>query len=162
MVAFAHGRGPFRTSRKGAAGAALPTAQDNEPKGDATPMDQHRTLQLRETTDAELVEAMERVDAGVRLADPRLAAEVGIGPVERLPVGRAPLTVVPDPEPEEIDEKLIGRVAAQMSEWRDQAVRDLHHLDKNAPRAIYIEALGVVAHLDDFLDAVREHQKGQA
>jgi hypothetical protein len=117
------------------------------------------TLPIREATDAELVEAMERVDAVVRLADPRFAEAVGIGQMERLPIDDAPVTFVTEPEPEVVDEALIGRVAAKVSEWRDDLAHELHHLDKNAPRRIYREALSTIAQHDAFLDAVRDYQK---
>lgn len=116
----------------------------------------HSAPPARETTDADLVEAVERTDAGVRLALPHFAEVVGIGRTGRSPIAEAPVAGAEEPE---IDEVLIGRVAAQMSEWRDEAARELRHLDKNAPRAIYVQAFAVVAHLGDFLDAVREHQK---
>jgi hypothetical protein len=39
----------------------------------------NRSNKLREVTDAELVEAVERVDRGFRLALPELAQEIGLG-----------------------------------------------------------------------------------
>ena len=104
----------------------------------------------------------EMLDNGVRLAT-MMGREL-------LSIADAPVTKVAEmdfdglgaqPEPE-IDEALVGRVAAQMSEWRDEAFRQLRHLDCNAPRRIHIEALKVVVSIDDFLEAVAEHLREQS
>jgi hypothetical protein len=111
---------------------------------------------LRETTEAELIDAVERMDAGVRLAVPQFAEAVGIGRTEHWPAPSLRLL----PEPEEVDEELLVAVAADVAEFRDRAFRKLRHLEKGAPRHVHIEALAIVASLDDFLMSVAEYVGG--
>jgi hypothetical protein len=100
-----------------------------------------------EPTVAELIEARERADAGLRLAVPMLFDDT-----EHLSIDAVPVTKVA-----EVDEELVGRVADRTAEFRDTAVRDLHHLDKHAPRRIYHEAQALIAQCDEFLAAVSDH-----
>jgi hypothetical protein len=118
-----------------------------------------------EPTIAELIEARERTDAGLRLAMPMFMDGLGPDPepgrTEHLPIAEAPMTVVTDEGPE-VDEELIGRVADRAAEFRHEAFRELRHLDKRAPRRVHIRALALVAECDEFLAAVGEHFRGQS
>jgi hypothetical protein len=146
---FAHNRGPFRSRKNRTAEAATPAAHESN---GGNPMDPHHTIgdgtpigELIVRRDSERAsEAAEAVDNGNRLA---LCMEWQL-----LAIADAPVTFVPGEEPEEIDDILIGRVAARVSEDRDELARQLHHLDKQA----------LVAQHDDFLDVVREHMRGES
>lgn len=97
------------------------------------------------------IEAAELADNGVSLAMQKMWDEVlhfdGLG--------------APDPEPEpiaaEVDDAAIGRAADKVAELRVEVARELHHLDKHAPRRIYMQAQAVVAECDDFLGEVRAY-----
>src|SRR4029077_21048127 len=93
------------------------------------------------------IDAAESMDNGHRLA---MCMER-----ELLRIADAPGTFVPDEDPE-IDWALVGVVAAKVAEWRDEMAARLHHLDKHAPRRVYVEAMALVARHDEFLEAVRE------
>jgi hypothetical protein len=123
--------------------AGEPILEDGTPVGEI--------IARRDTERA--MEAAESLDNGHRLAR--------CMEWELLAIADAPVTVVRDGEPE-VDEALVGRVAARVSEDRDVLVGELHHLDKHAPRRLYIEALALVAQHDEFLDAVREHMRGRS
>lgn len=101
----------------------------------------NQSHRLLEATEAELVEAAERADAGLRLAFPMMFDGMGADPV---------------PEPV-IDDTVIGHAADTVAAFRDDAMRELHRLDKHAPRHIHVEALKVVAQCDDFLMAVASY-----
>jgi hypothetical protein len=152
MAPFAADR-DSNSSKKGAAGVATPRRRDPQeadPMGSTNTTRSHRLL---ETTDAELVEAAERMDAGLRLVVPMLfdglGPDPGSGPTERLSADAVPAI--------RIDDAVIGRAADKMAELRDEAARELRHLDKHAPRHIHVEALAVVAQFDEFLGAVRTY-----
>jgi uncharacterized membrane protein YciS (DUF1049 family) len=162
MAGYQHGREPFSTSQN--------SARDVGPSGRMTNTEVAVPAPntLRETTDAELLEAAERMDGGLRLAVPmlfddteRLSAEAVAGRTEHLRIADAPLTVVGEGEPE-IDDELIGRMADSVAEFRDEAFRELRHLDKHAPRHIHIEALALVAQCDEFLATVGDYFRGQS
>jgi hypothetical protein len=123
--------------------------------GDGTPVGEI----IRRLERERQVEAAEGMDNGHRLMQ--------CMEWELLAIADAPVTFVPGEEPEEIDPEeiddiLIGRVAARVSEDRDELARQLHHLDKQAPRRIYREAQALVAQHDDFPDVVREHMRGES
>jgi hypothetical protein len=148
-MAFAHGREPFTTSQKRAAGAALPTTHDPQ---EVSPVRSPNTL--RPTSDAELLDAAERMDAGLRLAVPMLFEDT-----ERLSVDAVPVTKVPGPE---FDDELIGAVGDKVAAFRDEAFRELRHLDKHAPRKVHIRALMMVAEMEAFLSEVADYFRSQS
>lgn len=99
---------------------------------------------------ADLIEARERADAGHRLAFPMLFDDT-----EHLSIDAVPVTVV--------DDGVVGRAATKVALFRADAAAELKHLDKHAPRHIHVEALKVVAVLDDFIGAVGEYfREGQS
>jgi hypothetical protein len=116
-------------NKKGAPTARNPGRRES--KG-VDPMDPTRTLR-DEPTVAELIAAREQTDAGNR-SDPK-----------------------PEPIAAEIDEALIGRAGEKVARFRDEFVSELHHLDKHAPRRLYIEAQAMVSECDDFLATVAAH-----
>lgn len=91
----------IESSKKRTTGAATPMARDTQ---EAIPVSQDRTL--RETTDAELVEAAERMDAGLRLAVPMLFDGLGPDPVA-------------SPTSAEIDGDIADYVAGELSDARE-------------------------------------------
>jgi hypothetical protein len=124
------------------------TIEDNTPIGE-----------LIAARDAELIEARDRMDAGLRLAVPMVFDGLGPDPEtgqgEHLPIDDAPVTVV--------DDEVIGRAASKVAHFRADAAAELKHLDKHAPRRIQVEAAKVVAVLDDFIGAVGEYfREGQS
>jgi hypothetical protein len=116
------------------------------PAGEGHIIDGTPIAELARRRDRE-IEAAESRDNGVRLA---MCMEW-----ELLAIADAPVTVGAEGEPE-IDWAVVGRVAARVSEDRDELARQLHHLDKHAPRRVYIEAMALVAQHDEFLDSVRD------
>lgn len=156
------GRDPKSSKRSGTAGDATPAGRNsNEPNGgnpmdpaantnpipDGTPVDELIARRERRRQ----IEAAELGDNGVGVAMQKMWDEVlrfdGLG--------------APDPKPEpiaaEVDEALIGRVGDKVAGFRDEFVRELHHLDKHAPRRLYIEAQAMVSECDDFLATVAAH-----
>ncbi len=151
MTPCAHGRDPESSQKSPrAAGTAEGMTQGGNSMGSTH---DSRSLGLREITDAELIEARERTDAGCRLVLPMLFDGLGPDPeadeTERLTADAVPAI--------EIDDAVIGRAADKMAEFRAEVGRELHHLGKHAPRRIHIQAQAVVAECDEFLDSVRAH-----
>jgi hypothetical protein len=141
-MAFYLGHDGRITSQKRAAGEATPTTRQPQ---EVRPVASRNTL--RQTSDAELIDAAERMDAGLRLAVPQMFDDT-----ELLSIDAVPVTVV--------DDEMIGRAAAKVAHFRSDAVAELKHLDKHAPQRIHAEGLILIAQCDEFLVAVADHFRG--
>jgi hypothetical protein len=129
--------------------AGRDTLRDGTPIGEIIAR-RERQRALATVSDADLIEAREQMDGGLRLAFPSLFDAAPEPDAVRFDgLGADP---VPVPE---IDDAAIGRAADKVAAFRTDAARDLHHLDKHAPRRVYLEAQGLVAQCDEFLGAVR-------
>jgi hypothetical protein len=138
-----HGRDHRTSKEDGTARAASPAGRNNHDAQEVCPVNRSDSIR-EEPTVGELIAAREQTDAGLRLAMPMLFDGLGVDP---------------DPEPiaAEVDEELIGKVAAKVAGFRDEFASELHHLDKHAPRRLYIEAQAMVSECDDFLALVAAH-----
>jgi hypothetical protein len=157
--------------KKGAPGAATPGRRESNGGNpmdpvhtisDGTPIGEliarHQEEKALAVSDADLIEARDRMDAGCRLVVPMLFDGLGSDPesgqTERLSVDATPAL--------EVDDAVIGRAADKVAAFRTDAVRELHHLDKHAPRYIHVEALALVDQCDEFLGAVRAYFREQS
>lgn len=107
-------------------------------------MDPARTL--AEPSLAELAEARERADAGIRLAMPEFA--------ERLAIGAAPFT--PDQIPADLDPLFALKAIDHLREARIEFREALKDADRMGDLTLHTELVDRSADLDDLLDVLTE------